>query len=155
MRILSVAIACLLVIGVSHADDVRASMKVPTNIPAQDLEQALKSFAQDRRLYLIYASQDIDTLHTNGAVGEFTADQTLTKLLDGTGLDVSPPRRQDDHHSPGRPRKLRCPPRRPVRRRREAGRTTILPEKETRKNPSGTAFAWLRWIRAELWRQPP
>jgi iron complex outermembrane receptor protein len=86
MKIMTIAIACASIAAIAQADNAQAAIRQATNIQAQDLEPALKSFAQDRRLYLIYASQDITALHTNGAVGELTADQALAKLLNGTGL---------------------------------------------------------------------
>jgi iron complex outermembrane recepter protein len=86
MRIAVAAAACLSLVGVSLADEALASIKQPIDIPAQDLEPALKSFAKQQQLYLIYASEDLATRHTHGASGEFTADQALTQILDGTGL---------------------------------------------------------------------
>lgn len=82
----AVAVACLLFGGISVAQDARATSRRSTNIPAQGLGAALQALANDRNLQLIYASAEVDDLHTAGAVGELTVDEALTRLLAGTGL---------------------------------------------------------------------
>src|SRR5262249_10823755 len=47
----------------------------------------LRSLAKDRGFQLVYLSDSVETRHTGGAVGEFTVDEALKKLLSGTGLD--------------------------------------------------------------------
>jgi outer membrane receptor protein involved in Fe transport len=84
--LVATAVACSIAIGLSHAADVQASIKKSVSIPAQGLATALRSFAQDRKLYLIYASEDVVARHTNGAAGELTQDEALRLLLTGTGL---------------------------------------------------------------------
>jgi len=87
MRAVVVASAiCLSVVGLSVAQDVRAAMKMRTDIPAQELGPALKAFAQSRDLQVLYFSGLVKHLKTAGATGELTADEALTQLLSGTGL---------------------------------------------------------------------
>lgn len=87
MRIAVVAAAiCLSIVSLTDAQDVKAAMRLPTNIPAQRLGPALKEFAQSRDLQVLYFSQTVRDLRTSGAVGELTADEALTQLLSGTGL---------------------------------------------------------------------
>lgn len=85
MRV-SVAAICLSVFGVSHSAEPRALPKKQTNIPEQGLGQALQVFARQCGLQLVYVSEEVDVRRTPGATGELTCDETLTKLLSGTGL---------------------------------------------------------------------
>lgn len=87
MRIAVIAAAmCLSIVGISNAQDAKAAIKMPTNIPAQGLGPALKAFAQSRDLQVLYFSGLVKDLKTEGASGELTTDEALTKLLGGTGL---------------------------------------------------------------------
>jgi outer membrane receptor protein involved in Fe transport len=86
---LSVAVTavCLSIIGLCQADDVRASMiRKPTNIPAQGLGSALQTLAKDRNFQIVYVTEEVNSLRTQGAVGEFTPDEALRQLLKGTAL---------------------------------------------------------------------
>jgi outer membrane receptor protein involved in Fe transport len=80
------AVACLSVVGVAAADNAEAAIKKYTNIPAQELGSALTTLARDRGLQVVYLSQAIDSLKTPGAVGEFTVDEAMRRLLAGSGL---------------------------------------------------------------------
>jgi hypothetical protein len=64
---LSVVATCLFIsfVGISAADDAPASIRNDTKIPAQGLGVAFQTLA---------------------AVGEFTPDEALKRLLSGTGL---------------------------------------------------------------------
>jgi iron complex outermembrane receptor protein len=87
MRIAVVAAAvCLTIVGVSGADDAKASMRIATDIPAQNLGSALKALAQTRDLQVLYFSDSVRDVRTGGAAGELTTDEALTQLLSGTGL---------------------------------------------------------------------
>jgi iron complex outermembrane receptor protein len=85
---LSVAVAalCLSIVGLSMADDARASMRKRTDIPAEELGTALRTLAKERGFQLMYLSDTVEPLHTAGAVGEFTTDEALIRILSGTGL---------------------------------------------------------------------
>src|SRR5712671_2846223 len=85
---LSVAIAAVswCLVGLSMADDVRAAIRKPTDIAAQALTSALEQLAKDRNIQVVYVSEDIGSARTAGAVGEFTPEEALKKLLSGTGL---------------------------------------------------------------------
>ncbi len=83
---LTAAIACLATMGLSQAQDAQASIRQTVSIAAQELATALRSFAQERQLYLIYADQDIASQRTMGVSGELTQDETLQELLSGTNL---------------------------------------------------------------------
>src|SRR6266478_5044146 len=81
-----VAAVSLSIIGLAVADDVRASIKRPTNIPAQGLGPALQTLAKDRNFQVVYVSEEINVLRTKGANGEFTPEEALKRLLNGTGF---------------------------------------------------------------------
>ena len=80
------AVACLITIGVALADPAQASAKRHTDIPEQNLGDALRALAQDRGIQLVYLSDSVETLHTAGAVGDFTVEEALSQLLSGSGL---------------------------------------------------------------------
>ena len=87
MRITVRAIAiCMTIVGLSIADNVHASIKQATNIPAQNLAPALQSLAKDRDFQIVYVSEEIGDRRTGGAVGEYTPEEALKQLLRGTGL---------------------------------------------------------------------
>jgi outer membrane receptor protein involved in Fe transport len=85
LGVLAIAI-CMTIVGLSIADDVHATIKKPTNIPAQPLAPALQSLAKDRNFQIIYVSEEIGDRRTDGAVGEYTSEEALKQLLSGTGL---------------------------------------------------------------------
>jgi len=68
----------------SAADDARAAIRMPTNIPAQGLGQR-SSVCAGADLQVLYFSQTYG-ICAQPAIGELTADETLTQLLSGTGL---------------------------------------------------------------------
>jgi iron complex outermembrane receptor protein len=76
----------LLTNALALADDVHAPTKKPTNIPAQPLGAALQALAKDRNFQVVYVSEDVNVLRTRGAAGEFTREEALRQLLEGTGL---------------------------------------------------------------------
>ena len=87
MRNLTVAaFICLAITGRASAADPTDTVRKPTHIPAQDLGPALKQFAADRELQVLYFSDTVRNLHTAGATGELSAEEALAQLLTGTGL---------------------------------------------------------------------
>ena len=85
---LSVVAACLslCLIGFSSANDAHASIRKETNIPAEGLGPALNALAKDRNFQIVYVTEEIANVHTEGAVGELTTEEALKRLLTGTGL---------------------------------------------------------------------
>jgi iron complex outermembrane recepter protein len=87
MRSVIVATAVsLAIVGLAAADPADAAIKKQTNIPAQDLGSALQQLMKQRELHIIYISEDLRDLRTQGVVGELTAGEALKGLLSGTGL---------------------------------------------------------------------
>lgn len=77
------ALCCLCTLAFA-ADPAHAAIR--TDIPPEDLGSALQTLAQVHHVQLVYLSEKIDALKTPGAVGDLTADEALTRLLQGTGL---------------------------------------------------------------------
>ena len=80
------AVGILSVVSLSMADDVRADIKKDTNIPAETLGAALQTLARQRKFQIVYVSEQVDDLRTEGAKGQLTPTQALNRLLLGTGL---------------------------------------------------------------------
>lgn len=62
---------------------------VTVNIPPQDLSSALKTFAEQTNLQILYASDLAGGHTTNGAVGTVTPQEAIRQLLEGTGLQYT------------------------------------------------------------------
>lgn len=60
--------------------------RIETRIPPQALGSALKRLADTRHIQVLFLTADVKGLRTLGASGELTVDETLTRLLGGTGL---------------------------------------------------------------------
>lgn len=87
MRVtIAVVALALSVVGLSSAQNAAASIKSDTNVPAQPLSSALAVFARDRNLQVIFRSEVVGDRRTAGAVGRFTPEEELKRLLSGTGL---------------------------------------------------------------------
>ena len=56
------------------------------DIPPQELSSALKIFAEQTNLQLLYASEVVEGRRTTGLLGTFTTEEALTMLLANTGL---------------------------------------------------------------------
>jgi len=60
---------CLSIVGLAGAQGAKAVIRMPTHIPAQELGPALKAFAQERNLQVLYFSQTVRGMRTGGASG--------------------------------------------------------------------------------------
>jgi iron complex outermembrane recepter protein len=87
MRIPLIASAiCLCVVALCQADDATASIRKTTNIPAEELGSALQTLAKDYDFQVLYRTETVNNLKTQGAVGSLTSDEALVQVLSGTGL---------------------------------------------------------------------
>ena len=87
MRALVIASAmCLSTLGIALATDVRAAMRMPTNIQAQGLGTALQALAKAREFQIVYRPEYVRDRTTGGAAGELTRDEALARILADTGL---------------------------------------------------------------------
>ncbi len=66
-----------------------ASIRKNVFIAPQGLASALQEFAQETKLYLIYAQDDVINHQTEGVSGELSRDEALKRLLQGTGAHLS------------------------------------------------------------------
>jgi iron complex outermembrane receptor protein len=80
------ATLCLCLVGISHAQSAHASVRKTTNIPAEELGSALQTLAKDYDFQVLYRTEIVANLRTQGAVGTLTPDEALGKVLTGTGL---------------------------------------------------------------------
>lgn len=81
-----VAVACISVIALSVADESEAASRRTVAIPAQGLGPALQHLAKEHGFQIVYVAEEVDSLRTAGAAGEFTLDEALNAILGGTGL---------------------------------------------------------------------
>lgn len=87
MRFLvAVALICLAGVATSNADPASAAQKRTVNVPAEALAPALRAYAAETGLHLIYISEDLRDRRSDGARGRLTAAQALNRILRGTGL---------------------------------------------------------------------
>jgi outer membrane receptor protein involved in Fe transport len=82
----AVAVACLSIIGLSQADQVRASIRKDSNISPGGLGPALQTLAKEYQFQILYRTELVGSLRTHGVVGQFTSDEALKQVLSGTGL---------------------------------------------------------------------
>lgn len=87
MRTVMTATAlCLSIAGLSMASEAGAAIRKGVSIPAQGLGPALQAFAKDRELHVVFISEDVHNLRTQGAAGNLTVQEALSQILNGTGL---------------------------------------------------------------------
>jgi iron complex outermembrane receptor protein len=86
MRLTLAVAACLTLGGLAAAGNATAAIRKQTDIPAEGLAPALSALAKDRDFQIVYVTEEIANVRTEGAVGEFTTEEALKKLLIGTGL---------------------------------------------------------------------
>ena len=83
-------VACALVVlasaGAVQAQDVR----VPFNIPAQPLANALRAFASQGKQQLLFDEDKLARLRAPAVSGNFTPREALNLLLSGSGLAATP-----------------------------------------------------------------
>jgi iron complex outermembrane receptor protein len=66
-----------------------AADKIPFDIPRQKANTALTVFARQAGVSVLFPSDPVRDLTANGLVGEYSADEGLRILLEGTGLDAA------------------------------------------------------------------
>ena len=80
------AVSCILLSSLPAAEHAAAAVTQVTDIPPEGLGSALETFARNRKLQLIYATDDVESRHTDGAMGNLSTADALKRLLKGTGL---------------------------------------------------------------------
>ncbi|MBP7142311.1 MAG: STN domain-containing protein [Opitutaceae bacterium] len=74
----------------SEANDVGDTTRRIFDVPAGEAHIALKQFAQQAGLELLYSAREIAGAKTNAVKGELTARDALKRLLSGTSLIAMP-----------------------------------------------------------------
>ena len=89
--VLATALLAFSLIGSATAADTR-SVSYSLDIPAQDLNAALQQFAQASQHKLFYKSELVEGMTSQALKGEYTTEQALEMLLNGTHLtyDITP-----------------------------------------------------------------
>jgi iron complex outermembrane receptor protein len=82
----AVALCCLCMVSLSHAQTSHAAIRKDLNIPPENLSSALQAVGTTYELQVLYPTQVVGNIRTSGAVGSLTPDDALTKVLSGTGL---------------------------------------------------------------------
>ena len=86
MRVsVALALCCLCTLSFA-ADPAHASIRKDLNVPAEELGSALQTVAKDYDFQVLYRTEIVKDLRTQGAVGSLTSDEALGKVLKGTGL---------------------------------------------------------------------
>jgi iron complex outermembrane receptor protein len=80
------SLLCLCTVSLCLADPAKAAIRKDLNVPAEELSPALQQVATTYELQVLYPTQVAKDLKTHGAIGTFTSDEALTKVLSGTGL---------------------------------------------------------------------
>jgi iron complex outermembrane receptor protein len=86
MRACLIVSLCLCTISLCLADPAHAAMRKDTTIPAEGLGPALQSLANIFEFQILYPTQLVKDLNTQGVSGSLTSDEALKKVLNGTGL---------------------------------------------------------------------
>lgn len=86
-----IGFGCGLISGLSASTaEVREGAKKTFDVPAGEAPVALKQFAQQAGLELLYSAKEISGVRTNAVKGTFTPHEALRKLLNGTKLIATP-----------------------------------------------------------------
>ncbi|MFT3790391.1 MAG: STN domain-containing protein [Rudaea sp.] len=87
------AVVCtiLLLCGATALPDIAAAQAgaqaQPFNIPAGDLNGALRAFSEQSHVQLIYPTELADGKKSKGLSGSYTSAEALRRLLSGSGLE--------------------------------------------------------------------
>jgi iron complex outermembrane recepter protein len=87
MRLVVVATAiCISLAGLAAADNASAAIRKTTSIPAEGLGPALTTLAKEFDFQVLYRTEVVGTLRTEGFSAEVTMSEALEHVLTGTGL---------------------------------------------------------------------
>jgi len=87
MRQIALATAvCISLAGLAAAENAAAAIRRTTSIPAEGLGPALTTLAKEFDFQVLYRTEIVGTLRTEGVTGDMTATEALDHVLMGTGL---------------------------------------------------------------------
>jgi hypothetical protein len=90
MRItLATAVACLELGGIAAADNATAAVRKTTEIPAQGLGPALTSLAKEFDFQVLYRTEVVGTLRTQGASGAMCGGAGSCVEWNGADVQIS------------------------------------------------------------------
>jgi iron complex outermembrane receptor protein len=78
----------LLVCGLSVTAHAMADQKTHVNVPAGDLTAGLALLAKQSGAEFVYSADQLKGLRTHGVAGELSPKDAVTKLLEGTKLEI-------------------------------------------------------------------
>ena len=87
MKLSIVGILCSLSLSAHALAD--NAVKRPINIPGQNLATALEQLSRQSGTDLVYRPEQVRQYHSHELIGQFTAREAVTRLLQGTPLTVS------------------------------------------------------------------
>jgi iron complex outermembrane recepter protein len=85
LAVLASAIS-LSIVGLATADDAKAALRKPVSISAEGLGPALTTLAKEFDFQVLYRTELVGKLRTEGVSGAMTAAEALEHVLSGTGL---------------------------------------------------------------------
>lgn len=84
-RSVMIAIIC----AMSMSTTAIADSPKQVDVPSGDLATALQQLAEQSGVEFIYSADQLKGIHTGGVHGKYTAEQAVTKLLEGTRLKLT------------------------------------------------------------------
>ena len=85
LRSALIAIAC----GLSMSSPGQADTPRKVDVPAGEITQALQRLAEQSGVEFVYSPEQLKGVRTNGVHGEYTAEKAVSKLLEGTQLELT------------------------------------------------------------------
>jgi hypothetical protein len=89
MACAAVAMAAVLSEGAAGTAAQAAAQTYQFNIPAGDLDTALRNFARTTRQQILFRGREVRGKRSSGLMGSYSASDALARLLAGTGLSFS------------------------------------------------------------------
>src|SRR6185312_2717731 len=83
------AFKAFLLCGIGTAVFTSAANAQDFNIPGGDLRGALAAYMKQSGVTLMYPSEAVKGIPTDGAHGQLSPDTALSRILDGTGFEIS------------------------------------------------------------------
>ncbi|MEM8682170.1 MAG: hypothetical protein AAGF72_02000 [Pseudomonadota bacterium] len=88
-RTIPVIVASLLFLVMSYIQPECENELVSFDIPASTLSLAIREFARQAQIDLVFADSGLGSIRTNSVVGSFRKERALEMLLVGTGLSAT------------------------------------------------------------------
>src|SRR5687767_14507877 len=88
LRVTWQAVACALLLALSVPALSKADDTVQFDIASQPLSTALKSFAEQAKMQILYRQDVVEGAMANAVVGSYDKRNALQQLIRGTGLEI-------------------------------------------------------------------